>query len=47
MAGVKVAEKRITGFDTFFLRQNGVYVVQIISEKSGKVLTKKVIKNSN
>lgn len=47
MAGLKVTEKRIAGSGTFFLKQNGVYTVQIISEKSGKVLTKKVIKSSN
>jgi M6 family metalloprotease-like protein len=43
MAGTKVTERRITGLNTFFLKQNGIYIVQIISEKSGAVSMKKVI----
>ncbi|MDR2556446.1 MAG: M6 family metalloprotease domain-containing protein [Bacteroidales bacterium] len=43
MAGTKVIENRITGSNTLFLKQSGIYIVQIISEKSGNVLTKKII----
>ncbi|MDR2056830.1 MAG: M6 family metalloprotease domain-containing protein [Dysgonamonadaceae bacterium] len=41
--GAKITERRISNRHTFFLQQNGVYLVRIVSEKSGKVFTKKVI----
>ncbi|MDR2086926.1 MAG: M6 family metalloprotease domain-containing protein [Dysgonamonadaceae bacterium] len=41
--GAKIATQRISGRHTFFLQENGVYPVRIVSEKSGQVVTKKVI----
>ncbi|MDR0682192.1 MAG: M6 family metalloprotease domain-containing protein [Dysgonamonadaceae bacterium] len=41
--GAKITEQRITAPHTFFLQQNGIYPVRIVTEKSGKVVTKKVV----
>ncbi|MDR0763192.1 MAG: M6 family metalloprotease domain-containing protein [Bacteroidales bacterium] len=43
MAGAKVIERQITGLNTFFLKQSGIYAVQIIFSGSGDVLTEKVV----
>jgi M6 family metalloprotease-like protein len=42
-AGAKIAERRISARHTFFLRENGIYLVRIVSERSGRVFTKKVV----